>query len=139
MTRKTDTKTLINAMRILARDIQSDDGVANGAISEAADQMEELQAQHRKDENEYANLWQMYGDLEEECDRLREELGDSYKISVCYFPAKHEIEATWEDAEGARIMVTFSVDAEIGERLAEIIPCGAYYKATALQEDRDDK
>ena len=45
MTKKTNTKTLIEAMRILARDIQSDDGVANGAISEAADRMEELQAQ----------------------------------------------------------------------------------------------
>ena len=45
MTRKTDTKTLFKAMRILARDIQSDDGVANGAISEAADRIEELQAQ----------------------------------------------------------------------------------------------
>ena len=45
MARKTDTKTLLKAMRILARDIQSDDGVANGAISEAADRMEELQAE----------------------------------------------------------------------------------------------
>ena len=74
MTRKTDTKTLINAMRILARDIQSDDGVANGAISEAADRMEELQAQQRKDDDAYAKLWQMYGDLEDERDRLREAL-----------------------------------------------------------------
>ena len=76
MTRNTDTKTLLKAMRILARDIQSDDGVANGAISEAADRMEELQAQHRKDDDEYAKLWQMYGDLEDERDRLREALED---------------------------------------------------------------
>ena len=75
---------------------------------------------------------------EAERDRLREELRDSYKISVCYFPKKQEIEATWEDAEGTAVMVTFPVDAEIGERLAELVPCGAYYKATALQEDRDE-
>ena len=37
------TTTLIAAMRILAADIQSDDGVANLAIAEAADRMEELQ------------------------------------------------------------------------------------------------
>ena len=74
MVRKTNTKTLIEAMRILARDIQSDDGVANGVISEAADRMEELQAQHRKDDDEYAKLWQMYGDLEAERDRYKKAL-----------------------------------------------------------------
>lgn len=36
--------TLIAAMRILARDIQSDDGVANSAIAEAADRLERWQA-----------------------------------------------------------------------------------------------
>lgn len=35
------TETLIAAMRILARDIQSGDGVANAAIAEAADRLEE--------------------------------------------------------------------------------------------------
>jgi hypothetical protein len=44
MTRKSSTETLIAAMRILARDIQSGDGVANAAISEAADRLAEQQA-----------------------------------------------------------------------------------------------
>lgn len=39
---KTDTTTLIKALRILSNDIQSDDGVANAAIAEAADRLEEL-------------------------------------------------------------------------------------------------
>lgn len=39
---KTDIETLIAAMRILAADIQTDDGVANAAISEAADRLEEF-------------------------------------------------------------------------------------------------
>lgn len=39
---RTDTKTLIAAMRVLARDIQSKDGIANAAIAEAADRMAEL-------------------------------------------------------------------------------------------------
>lgn len=43
--KQTDTPTLIKAMRILARDIQSGDGVANAAIAEAADRLEELSAQ----------------------------------------------------------------------------------------------
>ena len=39
---RTDTKTLIAAMRILSQDIESNDGIANAAIAEAADRMEEL-------------------------------------------------------------------------------------------------
>jgi hypothetical protein len=35
---------MIAAMRILARDIQSGDGVANAAIAEAADRLEKLDA-----------------------------------------------------------------------------------------------
>ena len=42
---QTSTKTLVSALRILAQDIQSDDGVANAAIAEAADRLEE---QHRQ-------------------------------------------------------------------------------------------
>ena len=39
---KTDTKTLIAAMRILSQDIETNDGIANAAIAEASDRMEEL-------------------------------------------------------------------------------------------------
>ena len=39
----TDTATLIQSLRVLARDIDSRDGVANAAIAEAADRMEELE------------------------------------------------------------------------------------------------
>lgn len=39
---RSDTKTIIDAMRILARDVESDDGIANAAMLEAADKLEEL-------------------------------------------------------------------------------------------------
>lgn len=39
---KTDDKTLIAALRILAHDINSGDGVANACIYEAANRLEEL-------------------------------------------------------------------------------------------------
>ncbi len=39
MNSRTDTLTLMRAMRILARDIQSADGVANAAITEAANRL----------------------------------------------------------------------------------------------------
>ena len=42
---RTKTETLIAAMRILARDIHSGDCVANAAIVEAADRLEELKAE----------------------------------------------------------------------------------------------
>lgn len=45
MTHRSSTETIISALRVLARDIQSDDGVANAAIAEAADRMEEMQRQ----------------------------------------------------------------------------------------------
>jgi hypothetical protein len=44
MNPKTDTLILIKAMRRLADDIQSDDAVANAAIAEAADRLEELRS-----------------------------------------------------------------------------------------------
>ena len=44
MSNRTDTATLIKAMRILARDIESGDGVANAAIAEAADRLEKQAA-----------------------------------------------------------------------------------------------
>ena len=43
-TPRTSTAHLIDALRILSRDIQSPDGVANAAIAEAADRLEELAA-----------------------------------------------------------------------------------------------
>lgn len=44
MMQKTDTETLASAMRILAIEIESEDGIAKAAISEAADRLEELAA-----------------------------------------------------------------------------------------------
>ena len=40
---RTSTETLVSAMRALANDIQSEDGVANAAIQEAAQRLEEQQ------------------------------------------------------------------------------------------------
>ena len=55
---KTDTNTLIDALRILARDIPSEDCVANATIGEAADRLEKLQ---RKVRNQRRELEQLKG------------------------------------------------------------------------------
>ena len=56
----TPTETLIKAMRLLSEDIQSEDGVANAALSECADRMERMQ--------------QRINQLESENDALRADL-----------------------------------------------------------------
>lgn len=48
---KSDTEKLIKAMRVLARDIQSDDGAANAAIAEAAVRLQEQQERIKRLEN----------------------------------------------------------------------------------------
>ena len=45
---KTNTETLIKALRILANDIDSEDGVANAVIAEAAQRLEELHEVNKK-------------------------------------------------------------------------------------------
>ncbi len=51
--RKTKTEILASAMDVLAREIQSGDGIANAAIAEAAERLRELDA--RVKELEAAN------------------------------------------------------------------------------------
>ena len=57
---KTSTETLIAAMHILAKEIQSDDGVANAAIAEAGERLAE---QHMR-----------IAQLEQENDAMRADL-----------------------------------------------------------------
>ena len=38
---KSSTETIIGALRVLARDIQADDGVINACLSEAAERLQE--------------------------------------------------------------------------------------------------
>ena len=72
--KKSDTKTLIASMRILAEDIQSEDGVANSAIAEAANRLEELEEQ-LKEAQDYADKLVEHKDmvcLPKDLENLRE-------------------------------------------------------------------
>jgi cell division protein FtsB len=82
---RSSTETLIKAMRILATDIQSDDGVANAAIAEAAQRLEEQQQRIKKLESDdmradllmwsdNLRLQQRIAQLERENDALRADL-----------------------------------------------------------------
>jgi len=65
----TPTPTLIRAMRILARDLPSDDGVANEAIAEAALRLEELDDHLTATKRE---LQEAKGAIVRAMDRIRE-------------------------------------------------------------------
>lgn len=54
---KSSTETLIKAMYILANDIQSEDGVANAAILEAAQRLEELNKENIHLKEDLGTLW----------------------------------------------------------------------------------
>ena len=60
--RKSDTKTIIGAMRILSREIYCEDGVATAAIAEAADRLEELEIQ-LKEAQDYADKLVKHKDM----------------------------------------------------------------------------
>ena len=62
---RSSTETLIKAMHILATEIQSDDGVANAVIAEAAQRLEEQQERikHLEHEIELFREHADYGDV----------------------------------------------------------------------------
>jgi hypothetical protein len=64
---KTNTQTLAAALRILANDIESPDGVANAAIAEATEWLDELMAQ--------VDFWR---DIAEECATI------GTKVEACH-------------------------------------------------------
>lgn len=99
-TPKTTTKVLIEALRALAMDIQSKDGVANAAIAEAAGRLEELQAENKalREALEWA-LKQL--DYEDELEEQRESKAPIYyRNGTGYAKAKAALTAKRE--EGAR-------------------------------------
>ncbi len=67
--RRTPDATLISALRILARDIQSGDGCANACLLETATRLAELVEERRS----ISTLLQKVESLEAENNRLREE------------------------------------------------------------------
>ncbi len=54
---RSSTETLIKAMYILANDIQSEDGVANAAILEAAQRLEELNKENIQLKEDLGTVW----------------------------------------------------------------------------------
>jgi hypothetical protein len=68
--RKSDTKKIIEAMRILSREIYCEDGVATAAIAEAADRLEEISLEN-------GVILRNQLKLHEENEKLKKDLFDS--------------------------------------------------------------
>lgn len=96
-TPKTTTKVLIEALRVLAMDIQSKDGVANAAIAEAAGRLEELQAENKalREALEWALKQLDYEDKEE--DLRWPETPAYYRDCTSYAKAKAALTAKREE------------------------------------------
>ncbi len=78
----TQDSTLVSALRILARDIDSGDGVANAVIAEAADRIQELTNEIKQIHRDYGcevrdpcgTIWQHAAKVELERDKYRSAL-----------------------------------------------------------------
>lgn len=97
---RSTTETLIAAMRILARDIQSGDGVANAAISEAADRLEEQRARIAELEAQAAVGERAVEMLR----RLLEKFPEMQHCGECNFPlgVRSELSEILRDAGGEK-------------------------------------
>ena len=85
MARRTETSTIIAAMRELARTVQCDDGVANAAIAEAADRLAELDGERTVLRGLLAEcasvISTIEGDNSDECDLIADLLG---RVNAAY-------------------------------------------------------
>ena len=70
--KRTDIKTLIEAMRILSEGIQSEDGVANAAIAEAGQRLQEQNDYIKRLENEGDACMCREQDAQKAWNKLRE-------------------------------------------------------------------
>lgn len=104
MIRKSSTETLIAAMRVLARDIQSGDGVANAAIAEAADRLEELQAR--------------IAELEQASNRVTLDSSDHFPGSAKMVTDRQMADAVNELRE---IAIKYHAAGQLRERIAGVV------------------
>ena len=96
---KSKTESIISALRVLARDIQTDDGVVNACIEEAAGRLEELERANK-------NMQCSCDAWEDEVIKLRKELDETrpepsrLEIAAMLLAAMCGSQYTWTNAEG---------------------------------------
>jgi hypothetical protein len=93
---KSKTESIIKALRVLARDIQTDDGVVNACLEEAAGRLEELQ---RANKNTLADLAVTIQQRDEAIAGARQE-PSRLEIAAMLLAAMCGSQYTWTNAEG---------------------------------------
>lgn len=120
--KKTSTPTLVSALRILAAEIESPDGVANMTIAEAADRIEELAEWQAREasagdegDTEIRRLVSQVADLRRElehvslCSRTRD--GENVKLSARVAELVEAVDLLdWYERHPDRIDVTGEAD-----------------------------
>ena len=76
---KSKTESLISALRVLARDIHTDDGVVNACLDEAAGRLEELQRANQNTLADLAVAIERRDDSYAEIKTVRRELSEAIK------------------------------------------------------------
>jgi hypothetical protein len=121
MKRSTD-ETLISALRILARDIQSEDGVANAAIAEAADRLAELSRDASRSSRADFEAWISQPPYERPVERFADD------PNVAAWPGAYRVydvqlawEAWQESANNTRVVsndeLLFDIRDDVGQLL----------------------
>lgn len=72
---KTTDETLVSALRVLSRDVQCEDGVANAAIAEAADRIEALSSSIELIRDAVLNERHQLAEAGLDCDQVNAVLG----------------------------------------------------------------
>ena len=101
---RSSNKTLADALRILAQDIESVDGVANAALQEAADcidelalEVEDLRYQNHNNRVAAEDRWDRIQRLEQAGDRMAEWLEDIRNLG-----ADATLSHAWREAKEAK-------------------------------------
>ena len=101
---RSSNKTLADALRILAQDIESVDGVANAALQEAADcidelalEVEDLRYQNHNNRVPAEDRWDRIQRLEQAGDRMAEWLEDIRNLG-----ADATLSHAWREAKEAK-------------------------------------
>ena len=137
---KSSTKTLIEAMQILANDTHSDDGVANAAISEAGERLKE-QVEHiealqsnLKNAEESLTIAYMQGFEDGKNKSI-----DTLKKPCLFWDAENT--ETSHDCVESLMDYRFSNGAQIGETVdvqrAVLLPNKSYFFTTITDDDFD--
>ena len=122
---KTSTPTLVSALRILAGEIHSDDGVANMTIAEAADRIEELvgEIERWRRDADVSRKWTVNAELRADLARVTNERREYWRerlIADGALVSSEQLRTRVAELELDR-QALFERSVKLGDRAAELV------------------